>query len=121
MDWFGTEANGPLVATRAVHFAATAIMAGTLVFRIVVAAPALRREQAAAEALRAQTLRVAWIGLLVAAISGAIWLLLQAASMSGMPLGDTGALSTVLNETQFGEVAEIRFRRGDRSGGMSGF
>ena len=43
MDWFGTEANGPLVATRAVHFAATAIMAGTLVFRIVVAAPVLRR------------------------------------------------------------------------------
>jgi copper resistance protein D len=109
MDWFGAGGNGPLVATRAVHFAATAITAGMLVFRTVVATPVLRRENAAAEAFRTETLRVTWISFLFAAMSGAVWLLLQAASMSGMPLGDTSALLTVLNETQFGEVAEIRF------------
>jgi copper resistance protein D len=110
MDWFGAGGNGPLVATRALHFAATAITAGTLIFRTVVATPVLRRENAAAaEAFRTETLRVTWISFMFAAMSGAVWLLLQAASMSGMPLGDTSALLTVLNETQFGGVAEIRF------------
>ncbi len=107
MDWFG--ADGALVATRAVHFAATSITCGTLVFRMVVAEPVLRAEQPVAEAFRVLTRRAAWIGILVAMLSGAIGLVLQAASMSGLPAGDTEALSTVLNETQFGQVAEIRF------------
>src|SRR5438477_11185349 len=55
-----------------------------------------------------QTRRVIWIGLLVAAISGAIWLLLQAASMSGLSPGDTSVLPAILQETQFGKVAEVR-------------
>jgi len=98
-----------LIATRAIHFAATSIAAGTLVFRTVVAGPVLPSEGAVADAFRAQTRCVVWIGLLVAAISGAIWLLLQAASMSELSPGDTSALSTILQETQFGQVAEIRF------------
>jgi putative copper resistance protein D len=106
MDWFGTE--GALVATRAIHFAATSIASGALVFRTVVAESVLRPEPATAEAFRMLIRCVAWICLLVATLSGAIWLVLQAASMSGLPPGDTEALSTVLNETQFGQVAEIR-------------
>lgn len=109
MDWFGVGENWPLVTIRAIHFAATAIIAGMLVFRTMVATPVLPGENAAAEPFWAQTLRTTWISFLFAAVSGAVWLLLQAASMSGMPLGDTSALLTVLNETQFGEVAEIRF------------
>ena len=40
-----------------------------------------------------------------------IWLLLQAVSMSGLPFGEAmtaQVLSTVLNQTQFGLVSEIR-------------
>lgn len=106
MDGFG--ADGALTATRAVHFAATTITAGTLVFCTVIAAPVLRTDRDVADAFRTQTQRLLWTSLLVAAISGAIWLLLQAASMSGLPPGDGSVLLTILQETQFGQVAEIR-------------
>jgi putative copper resistance protein D len=111
MDWFGAGGEGPLIAIRAIHFAATAVTAGTLVFRTVVAKPALRSKDAVAELFRAQNLRVAWIGLAVTIVSGVIWLLLQAVSMSGLPLGEAmtpSVLLTVLNQTQFGSVSEIR-------------
>ena len=110
MDWFGAGVNVPLIAVRAIHFGATALTAGTVVFRTVVAKPALDAEPAA-KLVRTQTLRVAWIGLAVTALSGVIWLLLQAVSMSGLPFGEamTGhVLWTVLDQTQFGMVAEIR-------------
>jgi copper resistance protein D len=111
MDWFGAGGEGPLIAIRAIHFAATAVTAGTLVFRTVVAKPALGSEDAVAKLFWAQNLRVAWIGLAVAMVSGVIWLLLQAVSMSGLPLGEAmtpSVLLTVLNQTQFGSVSEIR-------------
>jgi putative copper resistance protein D len=109
MDWFGPE--GLLIAVRAIHFAATAVVAGTLVFRTVVAKPALPSGPAVASMLRTQSLRVAWIALAITLLSGAIWLLLQAVSMSGLPPDEamtSQVLSTVLNETQFGVVTEIR-------------
>jgi copper resistance protein D len=112
MDWFGAEVDGPLVVIRAIHFAATAVVAGSLMFRAVVAEPALRLAQMSATVVCGQILRVAWIALAIAAASGAIWLLLQAASMSGLPFGEAmtwDTLSTVLNETQFGLVSKIRF------------
>lgn len=62
--------------------------------------------------VRMQTLRVAWTGLAIAAVSGVIWVLLQAAAMSGLPFGEAmtaDVLLTVVNETQFGLVSEIRF------------
>lgn len=107
MDWLGVD--GSVMATRAIHFAAISVVTGTLVFRTVVAGPVLGSDALVADVFRTQTRRVIWIGLLVAAISGAIWLLLQAASMSGLPPGDTSVLLTMLQETQFGQVAEIRF------------
>jgi putative copper resistance protein D len=109
MDWFGAAADAP--AIRAVHFAATAVVAGSLIFRAAVAGAVLRSGEAGAELLRRQTLRVTWIGLAISVASGAIWLLLQAASMSGLPFAEAmtpAVLSTVLNETQFGLVSEIR-------------
>jgi putative copper resistance protein D len=111
MDWFGAGADAPATMVRAVHFAATAVVAGSLIFRAAVAGPVLRSGEAGAELLQRQTLRVAWSGLAVSVASGVIWLLLQAASMSGLPLGEAIApavLSTVLNETQFGLVFEAR-------------
>src|SRR5882724_3496469 len=109
MDWFGAGGNGPLIATRAIHFAATAVRSGSLVFRTVFAKPVLGSEEA--RLFRSQTLRVAWTGLTITIASGAIWLLLEATSMSGLPLSEamtSAVLSTVLNQTQFGQVFEIR-------------
>jgi putative copper resistance protein D len=112
MDWFGVGVNGPLVAIRGVHFAATAIMAGDLVFRAVIAKPVLCADETVAKLFRTQTLRVAWIALAITVASGVIWLLFQASSMSGLPLGEAvtpSVLLAVLNRTQFGTVSEIRF------------
>jgi copper resistance protein D len=112
MDWLGAGGNGSLIIARAIHFAATAITAGSLVFGAVVAKPALRSEEAEARLFREQNLVVAWLGLAIAVASGAIWFWLQAAAMSGLSPGEimeSDVLSTVLNQTQFGQVAEIRF------------
>jgi putative copper resistance protein D len=111
MDWFGAGTNGPMVIIRAIHFAATAMTAGTLIFRAAVAEPALRSAPAATTVVRSQILLTAWIGLAIAVASGVIWLQLQAASMSGLAFGEamtSDVLSTVLNETQFGLVSKIR-------------
>jgi putative copper resistance protein D len=111
MDWFDAGVDGPLIATRAIHFAATAVTAGSLVFRTVVAEPVLRSEQAAAKRLQTQTLRVAWIALAITIASAVIWLLLQAVAISGQSFAEamtSEVLLTVLNQTQFGLVFEIR-------------
>src|SRR5216684_44374 len=105
MDWFGAGVDTPAIMIRAVHFAATAVVAGSLIFRAAVAGPVLRSGEAGAELLRRQTLRVSWTGLAISVGSGVIWLLLQAASMSGLSFAEAmtpAVLSTVLNETQFG-------------------
>src|ERR1700730_10647677 len=112
MDWFSAGSNEPLIAVRAMHFAATAITTGALVFRAVVAKPALDSEPAVAKLIRKQILMVAWIGLAITVASGMVWLLFQATSISGLPLGEamtSSVLLTVLNQTQFGWVSEIRF------------
>jgi putative copper resistance protein D len=111
MNWFGAGADAPANLIRAVHFAATAVVAGSLIFRAAVAGPVLRSDEAGAESLQRQTPRVTWTALAISVASGVIWLLLQAASMSGLPFAEAmtpAVLSTVLTETQFGLVFEIR-------------
>jgi copper resistance protein D len=111
MDWLGAAIDGPLVAIRAIHFAATAISAGALIFRAAVAEPALRSSPVATTVVRSQILLTAWIGLAVAAGSGVVWFQLQTVSMSGLPFGEamtSEVVSTVLNETQFGLVSKVR-------------
>jgi putative copper resistance protein D len=111
MDWLGAGIDGPLVVVRAIHFAATAITTGALIFLVVVAEPALRSTPAATTPVRPQILLIAWIGLAIAAASAVVWFQLQAAAMSGLPFGEamtSNVLSTVLNETQFGLVSEVR-------------
>lgn len=102
--------NDELTIIRAIHFAATAITTGALVFRIAVEKPALR-SAGADTFVRTHTLRVAWIGLGTTTVSGVIWFLFQAAAMSGLSFQEMMAgdvLSKVLSDTQFGFVAEIR-------------
>jgi len=112
MSWFGAEIDGPMVVVRAVHFAATATTAGALMFRAMVAEPALRSESKTGVVVDRQIRDLAWVGLAIALVAGAGWLLLQTSAMSGQTSGEavvSGALLTVLNETQFGLVTEIRF------------
>ncbi|MDA9436460.1 hypothetical protein XH88_32645 [Bradyrhizobium sp. CCBAU 51627] len=100
-----------MVATRAVHFAATAIVVGDVVFRSVIAAPPPRAEAGVVASRVIPTLRVAWFSLGIAVISAGLWLMLQASSMSGMPFDQASSsdvLSTVINETQFGQVIAVR-------------
>jgi putative copper resistance protein D len=111
MDWFVMGLDGPLVVIRAIHFAGSAITAGTLIFRAVVVGPLLRSGEATTIAVRRQTLGTAIAGLAIAVTSGFTWFLLQTAAISGLSLPEvasTEMLSTVLNETQFGLVSEIR-------------
>src|SRR6476659_6915314 len=72
--------------------------------------PLARSPQAVA--VGKQTRRVAAIGLVAVMASGAIWLLLQTASMSGLPFNEAvtaDVLSTVVTGTQFGLAQDVRF------------
>jgi putative copper resistance protein D len=98
-----------LIAVRAVHVAASVAAAGTLLFRLWVAAPALRGAGASASRARfdRQLNAIAWSSLAVLVVSAGAWLLLVAADVSGQPLGEvfgSGAVATVLTSTRFGHV-----------------
>src|SRR4030088_1918889 len=112
MNGFGTGAGDWLIVVRAVHFAASAMLAGILLFRIVGAEPALRLAPPAAEIVEARTLRAAWTSLALTGVSGVAWLLLQAPAMSGLSFGEAmtaDVIGTVVTQTQFGLITEIRF------------
>jgi putative copper resistance protein D len=113
MDRFGGGLNDVLAIVRAIHFAATSIVVGSLIFRLLVVKPSLCSPAAAA--VRGQTHRIAAIGLAVVVVSGVIWVVLQAASMSGLPFGEAmtvDVLSMVVTGTQFGLVQDARFALG---------
>lgn len=111
MGFLGADIDGPMVAVRAVHFAASATTAGALLFRAVVADPALRSAEQIARVIDGRIRLLVWTGFLIALVSGVLWLLLQASAMSGQTFAEavkSGAVPTVINETQFGLVSEIR-------------
>ena len=111
MNWFTADIDGPVVVTRTVHFAASAIVAGALIFRGFIAEPALRAAPPAGALVRKQIRAMVWIGLVVAVASGLVWVLLLTMSLSGENLGEavmSGALRDVLSLTQFGLVSQIR-------------
>jgi copper resistance protein D len=111
MNGFGNGAGDWLIVVRAIHFVASAMIAGVLLFRIAVAGPVLRAAPTAVRVVEAKTLRLAWISLAGAALSGVAWLLLQAPVMSGFSFSEAMTaeiIGTVLTETQFGLVSEVR-------------
>ena len=111
MTWFGAEIDGPMIVVRAIHFAATAVTAGALMFRAVVAEPAWRCQRDASAILEQQIRKVAWISLAIAVVSGLAWVLLLTMSLSAEGPGEavmSGALRDVLNLTQFGLISQIR-------------
>jgi putative copper resistance protein D len=103
----------PLIWARAIHIAATMLVAGVVLFAVFVAAPAWRGAAGNAVAIevRARLAVMAWIGLALAAIAGVAWLVLTAAGMSGLPapqVFDDGVLWTVLSQTTFGRAWLVR-------------
>lgn len=91
-----------LVAARAVHFAASIGVAGTLCFTVLIARPA---------ALETVYRRWLWACLALAVISGLGWFLALAAGMSGRSLEaalDPHILGTVLLQTRFGRLFSLR-------------
>lgn len=100
----------PLILTRAVHFAATALAGGTVAFMVLVATPAFGRTRGIA-LLRRRANIMTWTALAVAIATGVVWLALLAASIYDVPLIEVclqGGLWTVLSETRFGAVWTLR-------------
>jgi len=100
--------NEPLVIVRAIHLASTLLLAGAILFRVFIAAPAFRANYGgplAAGGPIAQT-RTIWAALVVAMISGAAWLMFLAGEIGGAPMADAlseGMVWVVLTQTQFGD------------------
>lgn len=94
-----------LIAARALQFASSISLAGIFVFLCFVAAP-----QTSAR-LRRRLALLAWASLLLVLASGAAWLLLLAAGMSGKPVAaalSQGAVRIVLTRTRFGQIWLLR-------------
>ena len=93
--------EGFLAAARAVHFASAISLAGVFFFLSFVAGGE------ASPRLRRQLSLVAWASLATALVSGALWLMLLSAQLSGQSLAAAfrqGAVATVLSRTRFGGI-----------------
>jgi copper resistance protein D len=108
-----------MVYVRAVHFAATILAAGVVIFQFLIAEPAFRAASGdfwlPIDTLRRRWVWMVWTALAVAAISAAVWLLLLAANIYGASVGQvwrSGGVWTVLTETRFGQVWSLRFALG---------
>src|ERR1700749_2722080 len=96
-----------MIYVRAIHFAATLMAAGVVFFVVFVAAPALRGavdDKAVRAALWPRVAFIGWFSLVLPIGSGAAWLILTAAAMSGQPADDLSGsvLWTVLGQTHYG-------------------
>jgi putative copper resistance protein D len=99
-----------MIYVRAIHFAATIMAAGVVFFIVFVIAPACRDRRARTALLPGLSF-IAWFSLVLAVGSGAVWLVLTAASMSGEPPADVisgGVLWTVVSQTDFGRAWTAR-------------
>ncbi|HSB82673.1 MAG TPA: copper homeostasis membrane protein CopD [Candidatus Methylomirabilis sp.] len=102
---------GLSVCIRFVHMGALTILLGAFAFLLLVARPAFsysgKESLPAWEMLDRRLLALAGWSLLIALISGLMWLWVQAATVSGQPLTQAltiDTLSRVLTGTQFGRV-----------------
>jgi putative copper resistance protein D len=107
--------SDPFFYVRAVHFAATLLVAGVAFFLVFIAEPAFRAakdDSGVAILVRSRLTWIAWISLAFALVSGAAWFDLTAAAMSGQPVADVFSQRvwwTVLSETTFGNDWLVRF------------
>jgi putative copper resistance protein D len=97
-----------LIFARIWHYASSISLAGSIAFLVLVAEPAFRAVRGSdgeRATLRRDVLRLAWASLVLALLSGALWLFCIGSSMSGQPLAavlSRDILATVLLRTQFG-------------------
>lgn len=113
MELFADGTTAVLAIARAVHFAASAVVAGALLVSTLVADPALQHHAGTSvDLMRRQLRTTAWSGLAVALLSAPVWFVLQAQTISDLPLEDAISLDllwTVLSETRFGIATAVRF------------
>jgi copper resistance protein D len=100
-----------LIVTRAIHIAASILIAGSFTFEVV-ALGLVRRSVSddSREVERSLVRLAAWI-LVAALVSAVLWLWLEVASMSGLSLAgsfSTTEWQTVLFRTKFGHVWQLR-------------
>jgi copper resistance protein D len=111
MDWSSGAPAAALITARAIHFGATALLAGALLFRAVVAGPPAVESPAATALVDRHVRLIAGGALAAALISGVVWFVLVTAEMGNLPLGEalkSDVLEMVLQGTQFGSVAAAR-------------
>jgi putative copper resistance protein D len=106
--------SDPLIAARAVHFASTVLLVGTIIFGCLIAEPVLRSARGGSiqDSFRRRLTSIAWIALATAVASGAAWLVLLAAEISGRPVAEVfggDVVWTVLTRTRFGADWSVRF------------
>jgi hypothetical protein len=101
-----------LIAARVLHFTATVALVGAVVFQLHVCAPILySATDATGRHLVVRLTRwIWWIGLALAVASGAAWLLVLTAQITGDTIMETlSDAMTLLTQTQFGMGAGLRF------------
>jgi copper resistance protein D len=100
-----------LIIARAVHIGASILLVGIFTFDLVMLAPARRLGSDDLHEIERRLSRLAVWSLVAALLSALFWFWLEIASMSGLPLKNafsTEAWRTVLFETQFGRVWQLR-------------
>jgi putative copper resistance protein D len=102
-----------MTLVRALHFASLISLAGTLSFAAFVTEPAFRNrpEGTGTTAFRGRLTRLIWTSFVLGCLSGLLWLVFEARSMSGKSITDVfaqGLLWTVLTRTRFGHDWALR-------------
>ena len=100
-----------LIVARAVNIGASILLEGIFTFVVVILAPAGRAGSNDFQEIERRLLRLAVWNLVAALLSALLWFCLEVASMSGLPVTrgfSTTAWQTVLFETQFGRVWQLR-------------
>jgi copper resistance protein D len=105
----------PVIAARALHFGASIVVFGVLLFHAFVLNPAYRDRTEAClprlEAIHLQMVWIVWIALALATVSAAAWVAVLAARIGGESLAEAfsaGTLWLVLTETRFGQSSLVR-------------
>jgi putative copper resistance protein D len=104
----------PLIWLRAGHFAATASLAGALLFHNLVGGPAAQIAHGDGQIpaiMRHRLAGILWLSFAFALVTGAGWFLVQAARMADVPplaVFTGGTAWNVLFNTQFGNVSAVR-------------
>ena len=99
-----------LIIARAVHIGTSMLLAGTCTFEVITLGPARRAGSDDFRELQRRLLRLVRWSLVAALLSALFWFWLEVANMSGLPMRafSVAAWETVLFETNFGRVWQLR-------------